>query len=171
VTASDDIREPHLRRDDFLGAFAVVRRKDRILFVRNERVIEGARCATWDLPGGQVEPGELLLEALAREVREETGIVIAGEPRFLFFQEGERLHAEQRLYAWRSFFFAVDDYSGEPRASGEVEEVRWLASEELEGLLDAPYHGSFLEWLRAELVRSPTREPVHYRCAWRDVHR
>ena len=37
-------------------------------FVRNERVIDGRVTRVWDLPGGQVEPGELLEETLRREL-------------------------------------------------------------------------------------------------------
>lgn len=33
----------------------------------------------WELPGGGVEPGEGEVEALVREVREETGLVVAPE--------------------------------------------------------------------------------------------
>ena len=110
---------------DFLGAFAVIRRGERYLMVGNDRLIAGAVRRTWDLPGGRVEAGELLYEAVGREVREETGLRVDGEPRLLFVQEGERTLAGRRRHAWRSFFFAVDVAPGEPVAGHEVLAVRW----------------------------------------------
>lgn len=145
---------------DFLGAFAVVTRGDRILFVANERTIGGVPARTWDLPGGRVEPGELLREALAREVLEETGLVVRGEPRLVFVQEGERRAGGRRLHAWRSFFFAADVAMGEPRAGHEVTAVRWLERGEMLAELTAPYHDSFKEWL--------VRGGSFFRSAWDD---
>lgn len=133
---------------DFLGAFGVVRRADRILMVGNVRTIGGREVTTWDLPGGRVERGELLREALVREMREETELVVRGEPRFLFVQEGQRRRDGARVHAWRSFFFEVDVEPGEPRAGHEVTAVRWMARAELIAELTAPYHDSFRQWLR-----------------------
>lgn len=131
---------------DFLGAFAVVTRGERVLFVGNTRTIGGREVATWDLPGGRVEAGELLLEALRRELREETGLELRGEPRFLFVQEGLRRRGGARVHAWRSFFFAVDAV-GEPTPANEVHAVRWLDRTAMTQELTAPYHDSFRRWL------------------------
>jgi 8-oxo-dGTP diphosphatase len=52
---------------------AIVIDKGALLLVKRDR--EPAR-GEWSLPGGRVEVGETLREALVREVREETGIDI-----------------------------------------------------------------------------------------------
>ena len=54
--------------DDFVGAFAVLCRGDRFLLVANERLIDGKLQRVWDLPGGRVEDGEMVQEALRREL-------------------------------------------------------------------------------------------------------
>lgn len=153
-----EFREPNLRDRDFLGAFALLTRGDAFLFVQNRRRIGGRETLTWDLPGGQVEPGELLPAALAREVREETGLVLAGPPEFAFLQEGERVVAGRRRHAWRSFFFHVREFKGEPAAGAEVLATAWLPRADLGRLLTAPYQQSFLAWLA---------QPVPYLfCRW-----
>lgn len=54
----------------------VVRRRDQILLV-HEHTLGGEGPDQWVLPGGRVEPGELLDEAVRREVAEETGAHVA----------------------------------------------------------------------------------------------
>lgn len=51
---------------------AVIRRGDQVLVVQN-RGADGA-ADRWSLPGGSVHNGELLTEAVVREVYEETGL-------------------------------------------------------------------------------------------------
>ena len=50
---------------------AVVVDDDRLLMVRRG---SGRASGSWAIPGGRVQAGELLAEAVVREVREETGI-------------------------------------------------------------------------------------------------
>ncbi len=135
------------RRADFLGAFAIVRRAGRTLMVQNTRHIAGRDQNTWDLPGGQVEAGELLHETLTRELFEETRLHVVGVPEFLFVQEGEKKVKGRRTYAWRSFFFAVEEFTGEAVAKSEILDVRWMEPDELHRVLTAPYHHSFRKWL------------------------
>lgn len=143
----DDFRGPHLRDADFLGAFGVLESSDGILMVQNRRMIDGRERLTWDLPGGQVEPGEDLRGALARELEEELGVRPEAEPEFLFVQEGARTTGSERRYMWRAFFFRVRSWRGSPTASSEILACRWIPPAALAGVLCAPYHDSFQLWL------------------------
>ena len=79
----------------------------------------------WTVPGGHVELGERLEEALYREALEETGLEVA-EPEFICFQEfiyGEGF--------WKKRHFLFFDYAclavgGDLRLNDELDGYRWV---------------------------------------------
>jgi len=87
---------------------AIIRQGDEVLLVREQRPREPA--IFWASPGGHVEPGELLLEALAREVREETGLRVLRPGRLAFvIQHTPPGNGAQAMI----FYFEIDAWDGE----------------------------------------------------------
>ncbi|WP_326657188.1 NUDIX hydrolase [Streptomyces sp. NBC_00385] len=60
----------------------IIRQGDEILLVRES--LGAAGEILWSLPGGGVEDGELMHEALRRELREETGLLVGDPVRTAF---------------------------------------------------------------------------------------
>ena len=127
---------------------AVLVRDGRVLLARHQKGAE----SYWVLPGGAVEPGETLAEALRRELREEAALEV--EPgALLFLNDGYRPEAETvAVY----FAVRVEGTSPRPPAAGEkvLREVRWFAPEELAQLNFRPdIKEELLEYLTTGTVR------------------
>ena len=118
---------------------ALIRREDEVLLVRQQGPHDLA--PSWALPGGMVEAGELLTEALAREVREETGLEVLTPGRLLYLMQLDNPHKQQLRqmpgpepsYQSTAFVFEIGAWKGELGAAdpdGIVLEPRFLPQPE-----------------------------------------
>jgi len=105
-----------LRAEVCVGAIAIV--DQRILLVRRGR---GPALGTWSVPGGRVEAGETVIEAVLRELREETGLSGACESLVGWAERiGDDYH-----YVILDFCVTVVDRS-EPVGGDDAAEARWV---------------------------------------------
>ena len=89
---------------------------------------------SWEFPGGKLEPGETLLEAAHRELKEELGFEVqsVGEALFSCQDPGSRFLIE----------FVEVQVSGIPQPI-EHDEIRWAMPQEMRGLSLAPSDRAF----------------------------
>ena len=115
----------------YLAVSAAIFRDGRVLIVRRARP---PAHGLYTLPGGGVELGETLEQAIIREVREETGLAIT--PLALVgFREALARDAAGRVE--RHFVilpFAARWIAGEVALSEELAEAHWRKPDELAGL-------------------------------------
>jgi len=94
----------------------------------------------WDLPGGFLEEGEHPLDALLRELREETSLEL--EPLELVAIEmdvyGDGLEAPSTL----NLYWEARVLSGDPRPADDVSELRWFAPDELPDGDELAFHAN-----------------------------
>ena len=107
---------------------ALVLRENKVLLVkRAQKLLEGGK---WALVGGYVERDENLVEALAREIKEETGYTIKDTTLLCVRHNPDRPHEDRQNIAF-VFFCTADEHTGE--SDWEVTEQQWFA---LDGLPD-----------------------------------
>lgn len=124
----------------------VLLRDGRVLAAK--RAVGTREAGLWEFPGGKVEPGEDDAGALVRELREELGVTVTVGAE-VGVSEHAYAHGVVRLVALRCTLLA-----GEPEAL-DHEEVRWLASAELDTVTWAPADVPFLTTVRRMLDPIP----------------
>lgn len=102
------------------GKYLLMRRSDK----------EKSGIGKWDIPGGRVEADTSLMENLAREVMEETGLVMTEAPVLVDVQDMQwpDRHVVRIVYS--------SSAEGTPRLSHEHTEYRWMNAAEISELAD-----------------------------------
>ncbi len=118
----------------------------RVLAARRAPGRRHAGC--WELPGGQIEPGETEQNALSREIQEELSVKIRLEQRLGDATVPAGAHAIH-MAVW-----LAEIVEGEP-ALIDHDAIRWLVPEEFRTLTWGPADIPHLARLRAAMV---TRE-------------
>lgn len=97
-----------MEREPRLGCGAAIVVDDRILLIQRRHAPEALH---WGLPGGKVEWLEPVTAAVAREVREELGIVIDPVRLLCLCDQIDPAAGTH----WLAPVYLVDAYEGEPR--------------------------------------------------------
>ncbi|SDX15734.1 ADP-ribose pyrophosphatase YjhB, NUDIX family [Ruegeria halocynthiae] len=111
-----------------IGALAVVLHKGQVLLVQRSKQPD---AGLWGFPGGHVEWGETVLEAAARELLEETG-VIAEPIRYLDNLDLLLPGPDGQIRAHYLLVGVACRYiSGTPLAADDAKDARWFATEQI----------------------------------------
>jgi len=116
---------------------AIIRKGDQLLIVNNQ----SGQDNRWSLPGGQIEAGETLEQALRREVAEETGLAVTSSS-FAFLTEN--FMPTYQAHSLVTYFDCEVSGVLDPNdPDEEISETKWINQREL------------TEYITSEDVRLP----------------
>lgn len=116
--------DPALPRPEVAVGAILTDAEGRVLVIKRGHAPSRGR---WTVPGGRVERGETLHQALLRELQAETGLSATVGPLFEVFE-----YIDER-YHYVILDYLLSDPVGELRAGEDAAEARFVALEDLEG--------------------------------------
>lgn len=123
------------RREFVVAAAILLDRLGRVLLVGNDW--QGYGRVRYTLPGGMVERGESTLEALSREVREETGLVITRVNHLAYAVHVEDMKRNDRAVSF-AFLAEYDGLLNPCDPDGFIVEARFFPVEEVDRVIPIP---------------------------------
>lgn len=123
------------RREFVVAAAILLDAQGRVLLVGNDW--QGYGHVRYTLPGGVVERGESTIDALSREVMEETGLRVTHVEHLAYSVHVEDLRRNDRAISF-AFVAAYDGLLNPKDPDGFIVEARFFPVEEVETLIPIP---------------------------------
>jgi 8-oxo-dGTP diphosphatase len=116
-----------------VGAVIVENHRDdnRVLLIRRG---QPPLLGEWSLPGGVLECGETLREAVVREAREETGLLVETGEMLGVYERVIRDYEKRVRYHYVLIDFLCRAVGGDLKAGSDAADVRWFTRDELPAL-------------------------------------
>src|SRR5258708_2536208 len=107
------------------------REEKRVLLIRRGTA---PLLGEWSLPGGVLECGETLRDAVIREAREETGLVVETAEMLGVYERVIQGDEGRVRYHYVLIDFLCRPVGGDLKAGSDAADVRWFTREELPAL-------------------------------------
>ncbi len=114
-----------------IGVGAVIIEANRVLLIRRGTA---PLLGEWSLPGGVLECGETLREAVAREAREETGLLVEPTEMLGVYERVIRDEEGRVRYHYVLIDFRCRVRGGDLAAGSDAADVSWFMRSELPAL-------------------------------------
>src|SRR5579883_3019685 len=124
-----------------VGVGAIIVEGERILLVRRGHA---PSLGAWSIPGGRVELGETLQQAVRREIMEECGLEITVGDVAILLDRVNRGPANSVSSHYLIVDFWATLASGEARAASDASEVGWYTLDEIRLLSTTPHLATYL---------------------------
>ncbi len=106
----------------------IVRKDGKYLLLRESEQHKSSKCPSWECPGGRVNQGENIKQALKREIKEETGLAISLIKELPVFKL-QKEEVTEIIYV-----FLAEAKTKNIELSDEHTDYQWIAPENLNKL-------------------------------------